>query len=278
MRTIFSKNKAKEEENVRTVTPMFYPLPVDQLFLAPYQRGVRQSKVKLYADRYNPNIFGIILVSHRDGKYWIVDGQHRVEVAKLKGIKHVWCQVLEGLTYEQEAQHFYEINDSKSRLNANHKFHSKVEARDEQALNIVKALMRFGFGYSKEGNSHENGIINAVGTLQIIYNRLGYDNLCKLLEVIKKAWNGDYRSLSAEMLKGINTFMTNYTYDEKFLIKVLESDTPNGISDRARSYTRNVKSPKDGTCFHIAKTIRDMYEELSIKTKAAVAPCVCKVG
>jgi hypothetical protein len=65
-------------------------------------------------------------------------------------------------------------------------------------------------------------------------------------------------------------FNSNYTYDKDFLIKVLETDTPKGISDKARSYTNNIRRPSDGACFHIAKTICDMYEELAIKTKGKV--------
>lgn len=275
---IFQKNKTKDSEGVKTITPTFYPIDVCELHLAPYQRGLKQGRVKAYADRYNPNIFGIILVSHRDGAYWIVDGQHRVEVAKIKGIKTVWCQVLEGLTYEQEAEHFYEINDSKSRLNANHKFHSKVEARDREAIDIVTALEKYLFKYSKEGNEHENNVINAVGSLRLIYKNSGKEGLCLILEILRKAWNGDYTSLKSEIIKGLNTFVINYTYDKDFLIKVLEKDTPKGISDRARAYTNNIRRPSDGACFHIAKTIRDMYEDAAIQTKGKVEPPRCCIG
>lgn len=270
--------KTKTKSGAKVITPTFYPIDVQELQLAPYQRELNQGRVKRYADRYNPNIFGIILVSHRDGFYWIVDGQHRVEVAKLMGISTVWCQVLEGLTYEQEAEHFYEINHNKSRLNANHKFHSKVEAKDKSATAIVRSLNKYLFTYSKEGNRHENNVINAVGSLQLIYKNSGEVGLCIILEILRKAWNGDYTSLKAEIIKGVNTFVTNYTYDKDFLIQVLEKDTPKGISDRARAYTNNIRRPSDGACFHIAKTIRDMYEDAAIQTKGKVELPHCCIG
>ena len=269
--------KKQNLENGKALTPVFYPLKVEELRLAPYQREIRQSRVKSYVDKYNPNIFGIILVSHRNDEYYIVDGQHRVEVAKLLGIKTVWCQVLEGLTYEQESEHFYQINDSKSRLNANHKFHSKVEAKDVEAIEIVQALEKYRFIYSKEGNEHGDNIINAVGTLQQIYRNSGKDGLCLILEILRKAWNGDQNSLKAEIIKGLYTFVSNYIYDKNFLIKVLESDTPKGISDRARAYTNNIRRPSDGACFHIAKTIRDLYEQKAIMAKNVAFP-MCKIS
>ena len=276
----------KDSERVKALTPTFYPLDVKDLKLARYQRDLKKSRSKKYADHYDPDIFGIILVSFRDGFYWIIDGQHRVEAAKMKGIKSVLCQVLTGLTYEQEADKFYKINDSRSQLNANHKFNALVEQKDSAALKIVEALRRYNLTFSKEGNDLSDNCVNAVSSLRRIYSNgerdegsNGYDALCFVLEILKKVWNGGRDSLRAEMLKGLDTFIRNYTYDKDFLIKVLELDTPKGIIDRARANTNNIARPSrsDGTCFHIAKTIRDMYDDLAIKTKG-VATCSYKVA
>lgn len=270
--------KVKRTEEMSINRPKFYPLDVENLKLAAYQRVLRISKVVAYAENFDPDIFGIILVSHRDGEYWIVDGQHRIEVAKRKGIKSVWCQVLEGLTYEEEALKFYTINHAKSRLNANHKFHALVEAREENVMEIMDALNHYHFTYSKEGCEIENDCINAVGSIRKIHKDLGQTGLMLILEILRKAWNGDKTSLRAEMIKGVKTFVTNYEFDKDFLISVLEGDTPKGIIDRARAYTNNIRRPSDGCCFHIAKTIRDMYEDAAIRTKGKVGVCTCKIA
>lgn len=267
---IFTKVTNKE---VKYEKPNFLPLEVKDLKLAAYQRGLRRSRVQRYADRYNPNIFGIILVSFRDDEYWIVDGQHRVEVAKLLGINTVWCQVLYGLTYEQEAEHFYQINDSKSRLNANHKFHSRIEAKDGQCLAILNSLQKYGFTYSKEGSEHTPNCINAVVSLQLIYRQNGVDGLNLVLEILRKAWNGDVSSLKAEIIKGLNTFITTYTFDKGFLIKVLEKNPPTKISNCASRYIGDARRPSDGVCFHIAKTIRDIYDEAALKSQKTFKVC-----
>lgn len=245
--------------------PDFQLIRVEDLYLAPYQRMLNRKRILQYAERYDPDIFGIILVSYRDGKYWIVDGQHRVEVAKLRQISTVWCQVIEGLTYEQEAQKFHEINDRKVRLNANHKFHAKIEAQDEMAVKINKILDTYGFVYSKEGNESCENTITAVGTIQKIYKEHGEKGLSTVLRILRKAWGGDKESVRAAMLKGLNTFVTNYAYDEEFLIKILEKDLPQSIMSRSKTYTNNIRRIDGGNCFHISKVIRDMYEEAAIK-------------
>lgn len=265
-------------ERVKVLKPTFFPINVEELKLAPYQRDLKNSKVKNYAERYNPNIFGVILVSHRNGKYWIVDGQHRVAVAKLLGIKSVYCQVLEGLSYEQEAEHFYEINHNKSRLNANHKFHAKVESKDKSALDIVKALNKYGYAYSKEGTDQNDNSIRAIGSIQKIYQRHGYDGLCEVLDILRKSWNGDYTSLKAEMIKGINTFIVNYEFNKDFLISVLSRYTPKGIMDKSRAFVENISRPCDGACFHIAQTIRNLYDNMALNTKGSISLCNYRIG
>lgn len=233
-------------------------------------------RVRTYAAKYEPKIFGVILISYRDGEYYVVDGQHRVEVARIKGIKSVWCQVISGLTYEEEANLFFLVNNNKTRLNVNHKFHASVEAKDEEAMDIVRVLTKNGFRYSKEGNEKADNCISAIGSVKLIYRDSGIKGLDNVLRVLRHAWNGDRNSLTAEMIKGVNTFINNYKYDSSFLLKVLETDTPQGISGKARAYTQNIRRPNDGACFHIAKTIRDLYDEAAIKTKGKMKPCTVR--
>ena len=54
-----------------------------------YQSPVKESHVKDIVKNFNTEATGIITVSHRDGKYHVTDGQHRVEVYKRMGIKYI---------------------------------------------------------------------------------------------------------------------------------------------------------------------------------------------
>lgn len=276
---IFNRSKESVKDgNGTPLQPTFYPLNVDDLHLADYQRGLKKSRSKRMAEQYDPDIFGIVLVSYREGKYWIVDGQHRVECCRMRGIKTVLCQVLEGLTYEEEASKFYEVNNSRVRLTANHKFNARVERKDADALSIVRALNRYKFTYAKEMSDQGDNCVRAVGTLEKIYKESGYSGLCEVLEILRKAWNGDSKSLMAEIIRGLNTFVSNYDYDKRFLIRALESNTPWGISNRAKGSVNNLSRPDRGVCFHIAKTIRDLYEDYAITSKTKIKPCTLKAG
>lgn len=275
---LFSKPRKTTSGTPVLEKPTFYEIEIDKLKLGNYQRKLKESKVSKYTREYDPDIFGIILVSYRDGEYWIVDGQHRVEVARRKGVSTVWCQVLDGLTYEQEAIKFYLLNDSRSRLNSNNKFHAKVESGDKEACEIVEIINSYGYTYSKEGNSPDDNCINCVGSLSQIYRKQGQDILGEVLSIIRKTWNGDSSSTRQDIIKGLATFCKNYTYDKDFLIKTLEKYTPNIISNKAKAYLEIAYIRSRGTCFHITKVIRDLYDDAAIRMNGKIALISSKLG
>lgn len=246
--------------------PIYQPLEVNSLKLADYQRALKQNKVANLVSNYDPMIFGTMLISYRDDQYWIIDGQHRIEAAKRLGIKTVWCQVVMGLTYEQEAMLFHKINTRRVPLNANQKFHALVESKDKVALDIVDILHGHGMTYSRKGQEFVPNCITAIGSIQTIYAKNGANQLDTVLRIVKRTWNGDHVSLRAEILKGMNTFVNNYTYNEETLIKALEKLKPLDLITIARASVISRRPGRsDGTCFHIAKTIRDLYEDYAFQ-------------
>lgn len=80
------------------------------------QRDLKSYRVdKLLSKGFNPDLMGYPVVSEREGHYWVVDGQARVEALKQwlgewKG-QQVQCRVYVGMTVEQECDLFLELND-----------------------------------------------------------------------------------------------------------------------------------------------------------------------
>ena len=56
---------------------------------------------------------GTLDVSYRDGRFYIIDGQHRYYAARANGIEKLLCIVRVGLTVEDEARIFVELNTSR---------------------------------------------------------------------------------------------------------------------------------------------------------------------
>ena len=81
-----------------------------------YQRPVSQRDVDELAENWQPDLFEPPVVSHRDGKLFLVDGQRRIAALRQRnhgGDVTVLCRVFEDLTYEEEADLLVRIDRAK---------------------------------------------------------------------------------------------------------------------------------------------------------------------
>ena len=86
---------------------VFAVVALDELHIdESYQRAL-QNHVKIIARDWNPTKCDPLKINFReDGNFYVWDGQHRLEAAKLRGIKYLLCDITVGLTQEQEAELF----------------------------------------------------------------------------------------------------------------------------------------------------------------------------
>ncbi len=86
---------------------VFAVVALDELHVdESYQRSL-QNHVKVIARDWNPTKCDPLKINFRaDGFFYVWDGQHRLEAAKLRGIKYLLCDITVGLTHSQEAELF----------------------------------------------------------------------------------------------------------------------------------------------------------------------------
>lgn len=80
-----------------------------------YQRMLSSNVKKLMSEWDNAKC-QFLLVSYRDGYFYVLDGQHRMTVAQSKGIVDLPCIILTGLTREAEALVFARQNRNVTKL------------------------------------------------------------------------------------------------------------------------------------------------------------------
>lgn len=115
-----------------------------------YQRGVQRKRVELIASHFNEYTANEPKVSFRNGKYYVVDGQHTIESRILRnGGKDlpILCKVYTGLTMQQEALLFAEQNGYSAPLTAGIRLRAKVVGRRR----CIRSLCR-GQQASRSGN------------------------------------------------------------------------------------------------------------------------------
>ena len=78
-----------------------------------YQRPVNERVVNLLIRDWDEQLLEPLIVSFRDGRFHLVDGQHRVIALRRKNGGSdvmVLCRVYSGLTYEQEAELCFKLD------------------------------------------------------------------------------------------------------------------------------------------------------------------------
>ena len=112
-----------------------------------YQRGVERKRVELIARDFNEYIVNEPKVSFRNGRYYVMDGQHTIEGCILLNggeDRPILCKVYTGLTMEQEALLFAEQNGHAAPLSAGIRLRAKVVGGDAPSKAFVAATNRVG--------------------------------------------------------------------------------------------------------------------------------------
>ncbi len=132
-----------------------------------YQRGVERKRVEMIAADFNEYVANEPKVSFRNGKYYVVDGQHTIEGRILRnGGKDlpILCKVYTGLTMEQEALLFAEQNGHSAPLSAGIKLRAKVVGGDAPSKAFLAATNRVGLAFNYDSMQLSDYRISCVGT------------------------------------------------------------------------------------------------------------------
>lgn len=238
----------KADKPVLAASPM-YDNPGDDRSLytgrltsgLPYQRPVNPKEVDRLIREWDDRLFDPIIVSFRDGKFFVVDGQHRI--AALRKMNNgngvmVKCKVYSGLTYEQEADLCYKLDKAKKRLSLSQSTNALAESGADAEVTEVKRLVEScGFVWAL-GKSHgKTGEIVSTRALMNAYRQLNGPAFSRMLSLMWDAWQGDPRSLTAAVISGMALFLKTYgtELDDKAFIKRLSAVDPDEINRRGRA-------------------------------------------
>lgn len=190
-----------------------------------YQRNLSMVHVKKAVENFDLNQINPVKVSRRNGINYVFNGQHTAEIVALaSGSREtpVWCMVYDDLEYCEEADIFANQMKNVKPLHPIEIFKANCEAGNDKEL-LIKALVE---SYDlKIGVNSTPNYICAVGTLETIYDKYGYEVLDRVIKLIVMTWQGEVKSFSSNMLNGVARMV--YTYgdalrDEVFKEKVGE--------------------------------------------------------
>lgn len=153
------------------------------------QRQRNDARVDHLLNDFDIDQIGYPIVSERDGHFFIIDGQHRIEALK-RWLGTGWetqkiaCAVYQGLTQAEEAEMFLRHNDV-LQVRVFDKFNVAVSAGREAEVAIRRTVEAQGLSI---GVGKTPGAIGAVGTLVKVYKRSDAATLGRALRIIRDAF------------------------------------------------------------------------------------------
>lgn len=201
-----------------------------------YQRKVSTTKVREIVRQFDIGIVGALIVSKReDGKYYVVDGQHRIEAMRLLSIESIMCVVHTGLSIADEATLFRKCNNTRKAPSALDNFKADLIANNDTAIKINDLVESTGFIINVTRTKTDRPSISAVSALMKVYKEIGEEGLRNVLGVLRETTLKPTHTDIAGM--GIFLRYYNDKIDKDNLIKKMQKSSPIEILSKSRQMT-----------------------------------------
>ena len=110
-----------------------------------YQRDANDAKVKSIARDWSWVAFGALIVAERHGRFYVIDGQHRLNAALMRSdIRTLPCVVFDATSIEDEAGGFLQSNKNRKPISSLETYRAKLVSGDETALYLQDLFERNG--------------------------------------------------------------------------------------------------------------------------------------
>lgn len=210
-----------------------------------YQRPATK-KMEAIGGAWNDSLVGYPVLSQReDGSYWIIDGQHRLGGARLAGKQNIECDVRSGLTLEEEAKLFDELNGQRSHVQAIDRYKARLFYNDPAAVEITQIVNEFDGGIATKSDrwdamNDKTMAVRSVASLFRLYEQEGPARLREILSLIKESWGAvDYQTTNELSLSGINILLNSKKkYDRDRLVRRMNEEGVAQIKRMAHAHSQ----------------------------------------
>lgn len=200
-------SSSKKNNRVEYKTRMGW-VRLDQMKINPLaQRGFDRAHAEDLTSNFDPDIAGNLHVSERDGWYYVVDGQHRraAYIAWLgDSSQQVLCHIYEGLTAEQEAELFLQLNHQKKQTPMS-RYQVALTAGRPDETDVDRIIRSLGL---KIGTSKAQQEIGCITAILSTYTRQGPGALSWSLRIIRDSYGFD--GFKPNVIRGLALVTNRY--------------------------------------------------------------------
>ncbi|HEY0889347.1 MAG TPA: DUF6551 family protein [Nocardioides sp.] len=240
--------------------PYVTALPIEDLFADhTYQRELDEKRVVKMAREFRLALVGIVEVADRGPdtapRYAILDGQHRWATVRDRSFgqvaPHLPCRVHTGLTIDQEAKLYHELNTTRKQLTGWDRWLARRGAGDPIVRDIEALLDRHGLVVSLRGGGN---VFRATRTAEKLVELNGLPLLEEVIGITRAAWPDDQNGMDGHILHGLGHVLNAYTRDEldvERLITELAGILPRQLAARAAAVRELHKGTVDRLVGHV---------------------------
>lgn len=176
-----------------------------------YQRSLdtasSQSLIRKIAQYWNWDLCQVLVVARRkDGGLYVIDGQHRLEAARLRrDLGQLPCVVVESESPAEEAASFVHLNQQRRPLTKLDLFKAAVASEDPEACAILEALQDAGLSVAPHSNytTWKPGMVSNIGGIEAAWRKQGPAATRRALKVMASAYKGKVLRYGGTIFPGI---------------------------------------------------------------------------
>lgn len=243
-----------------------------------YQREPKSDSIQNLVNEWDMNSCDFLDVSYRDGKFYIIDGQHRYTAAKYIGVQTLPCVIRTGLVRSQEAIIFARQNRNTKKLYPYDTYKANIICGDEsiKEVKIDVEINRICVSHNivvkkvSKDTKKDSKILRSLSTARDIVDVNGVDCFEWIIDTICKTnWENCSVSYSKSIMAMLKNFYIenkdNITDHEASVMKVMNGNTPMQLIARSRAdYSEYALQTGLNICF------KKLVESPKIKTVKVV--------
>ena len=193
-----------------------------------YQRSAdgeeSRALIRRIAQRWNWDLCQPLVVARRAssalGGYslFVIDGQHRLEAARLRGdIAQLPCVVVEYAGAAEEAASFVHLNQQRRPLTKLEVFRAAIASGDERAVAINAAIGAAGLTVARHmtAAAWKPGQIGNIGGIEAAWSKHGEQATCDALAVLEQAWRGQVLQYAGTVFPGLVAVCASWKASER---------------------------------------------------------------
>lgn len=234
--------------------PELRELPVDQLQIdESYQRDINSARsrrlITTIAETFHWPKFGVVIATPWPEKstegtpVWaVIDGQHRTEAARLRGIERVPAVVYDGLSVSEAAAVFAGVNRDRVTVHPMGLHHAMLAAGDTDAIELDRVCRESGVEitrYPVQAKDMVPGQTMAVVSIRKALAVHGADIVTEALSILSAAYAEEAGRIRAVLIKAVAEWVAwskraperADAYDKEPVISWLQSRDQDGIAE-----------------------------------------------